>query len=174
MKDDDDEVKKLGIRYGIEMCQKILKSGLSPGLHFYSLNLESSVVAIIDGLGFITHTEAIRSLPWRPSTMDKRRTEKVGGDNTKRLTMLMRSSLPTLQWRSALMVCLGSDRCDPCTGPTASSRTFTVHPIGTLTHKCSGPTVIVDHSTALRKETSFGTKRSARKPRRSSWKLLER
>lgn len=77
IKEDDAAVKEFGVRLGIDMCRRILKSGLSPGVHFYSLNLEKSVLAIIDGLDLIPQTESIRSLPWRPATMDKRRLEDV-------------------------------------------------------------------------------------------------
>lgn len=77
IKDDDVAVKEFGIRLGVDMCRRILKSGLSPGIHFYSLNLENSVMGIIDKLNLIPQTESIRSLPWRPATMDKRRREDV-------------------------------------------------------------------------------------------------
>jgi methylenetetrahydrofolate reductase (NADPH) len=77
IKDDDDAVKQFGVSLGIDMCRRILKSGFSPGIHFYSLNLEKSVMGIIDGLGLIPQTEAIRSLPWRPATVEKRRAEDV-------------------------------------------------------------------------------------------------
>lgn len=77
IKDDDAAVKEFGIRLGIDMCQRILASGLSPGLHFYSLNLEKSVMAICHGLDLIPRTEAIRHLPWRPATIEKRRSEDV-------------------------------------------------------------------------------------------------
>ncbi len=77
IKEDDAAVKEFGIRLGIDMCQRILRSGLTPGIHFYSLNLEKSVLAIIDGLDLIPRTEAIRSLPWRPATIEKRRGEDV-------------------------------------------------------------------------------------------------
>lgn len=77
IKDDDSAVKEFGIRLGVDMCQRILKSGLCPGIHFYSLNLENSVMGIIDKLDLIPQTESIRSLPWRPATVDKRRQEDV-------------------------------------------------------------------------------------------------
>lgn len=77
IKDDDVAVKQFGVRLGFDMCRRILKSGLSPGVHFYSLNLEKSVMAIIDELDLIPRTESIRSLPWRPATVDKRRQENV-------------------------------------------------------------------------------------------------
>ncbi|CAN8061916.1 unnamed protein product [Agarophyton chilense] len=77
IKDDDLAVKDFGIRLGVDMCKRILKSGLCPGIHFYSLNLENSVMGIIDKLNLIPRTESIRSLPWRPATVDKRRNENV-------------------------------------------------------------------------------------------------
>ncbi|KAI0564155.1 Methylenetetrahydrofolate reductase [Gracilaria domingensis] len=77
IKDDDLAVKEFGIRLGVDMCKRILKSGLCPGIHFYSLNLENSVMGIIDQLNLIPRTESIRSLPWRPATVDKRRNENV-------------------------------------------------------------------------------------------------
>ncbi|PXF48794.1 putative methylenetetrahydrofolate reductase [Gracilariopsis chorda] len=77
IKDDDVAVKEFGIRLGIDMCRRILKSQLCPGIHFYTLNLENSVMGIIDNLNLIPRTESIRSLPWRPATIDKRRNENV-------------------------------------------------------------------------------------------------
>jgi methylenetetrahydrofolate reductase (NADPH) len=77
IKDNDAAVKEFGIRLGIDMCQRILRSGLTPGVHFYSLNLEKSVMGIVDGLDLIPQTESIRSLPWRPATVDNRRAEDV-------------------------------------------------------------------------------------------------
>lgn len=77
IKDDDAAVKEFGIRLGVDMCRRILKSGLCPGIHFYTLNLENSVMGIIDKLNLIPQTESIRSLPWRPATVDKRRKEEV-------------------------------------------------------------------------------------------------
>lgn len=77
IKDDDAAVKQFGIDLGVDMCKRILASGLSPGVHFYSLNLEKSVMAIIDGLDLIPQTEAIRQLPWRPATVEKRHQEDV-------------------------------------------------------------------------------------------------
>ena len=77
IKDDDSAVKEFGIRLGVDMCNRILKSGAVPGIHFYSLNLEKSVLAIVDRLDLVPRAEAIRSLPWRPATTDKRRSEDV-------------------------------------------------------------------------------------------------
>jgi len=77
IKEDDASVKRYGIKLAVQMCRRILESGLVPGIHFYSLNLEKSVMAILNELGLVAQHEAIRSLPWRPATLDKRRSEDV-------------------------------------------------------------------------------------------------
>eukprot|EP00184_Porphyridium_aerugineum_P005839 CAMPEP_0184706236 /NCGR_PEP_ID=MMETSP0313-20130426/36655_1 /TAXON_ID=2792 /ORGANISM="Porphyridium aerugineum, Strain SAG 1380-2" /LENGTH=654 /DNA_ID=CAMNT_0027167785 /DNA_START=98 /DNA_END=2062 /DNA_ORIENTATION=+ len=77
LKDDEAAVKDYGVELAIQMCKKILASGLCPGIHFYTLNLEKSVLSIVDGLGLIPKTEAIRSYPWRPTTHEKRKEERV-------------------------------------------------------------------------------------------------
>jgi methylenetetrahydrofolate reductase (NADPH) len=77
IKDDDAAVKEFGVRLGIDMCRRILQSGLVPGIHFYTLNLEKSVMSIIEGLDMIPKNQSIRSLPWRPVTLDRRRHEDV-------------------------------------------------------------------------------------------------
>ncbi|KNC82214.1 methylenetetrahydrofolate reductase (NADPH) [Sphaeroforma arctica JP610] len=77
VKDDDAKIKELGVRIGVDTCKKLLESGKVPGLHFYTLNLEKMVMSIIDGLQMVPTDKAIRSLPWRPSTADRRRSEDV-------------------------------------------------------------------------------------------------
>eukprot|EP00276_Gloeochaete_wittrockiana_P005145 CAMPEP_0184655738 /NCGR_PEP_ID=MMETSP0308-20130426/14383_1 /TAXON_ID=38269 /ORGANISM="Gloeochaete witrockiana, Strain SAG 46.84" /LENGTH=592 /DNA_ID=CAMNT_0027092455 /DNA_START=195 /DNA_END=1973 /DNA_ORIENTATION=+ len=77
IKDDDEKVKNYGIELGIKMCRKILDAGASPGLHFYTLNLEKSVTKIIEGLGMVDLNKAHRPLPWRPPARDKRSKESV-------------------------------------------------------------------------------------------------
>lgn len=77
IKDDDAAVKEFGIRLGVDMCTRILRSGLVNGIHFYSLNLEKTVLAIVDKLDLVPRSEAIRALPWRPATTEKRRGEEV-------------------------------------------------------------------------------------------------
>lgn len=77
IKDDDEAVKRFGVEYGTEMCRRILRSGLVPGLHFYTLNLEKTVVSILENLDLVPRFESIRSLPWRPATVDRRRGEDV-------------------------------------------------------------------------------------------------
>jgi len=77
VKDDEQAVKDLGVRLGVEMCKEIADSGLCPGLHFYTLNLEVSVMRIIDGLQLVDDHQATRALPWRPSAHPGRVKEEV-------------------------------------------------------------------------------------------------
>jgi len=47
---DDAALKAFGIDLGVDMCRRLQAVG-APGLHFYTLNLEKSTLAIIDKLG---------------------------------------------------------------------------------------------------------------------------
>jgi methylenetetrahydrofolate reductase (NADPH) len=57
VKDDEDALRELGIKLGAEMCRELLDSGLVPGLHMYSLNLERSAVAILEEVGVLPKLE---------------------------------------------------------------------------------------------------------------------
>jgi methylenetetrahydrofolate reductase (NADPH) len=52
VKDDDDAVKAYGVELGTAMCKALLAGG-APGVHLYTLNLERSAVAILEGLGLV-------------------------------------------------------------------------------------------------------------------------
>jgi methylenetetrahydrofolate reductase (NADPH) len=69
IKNDDEAVKNYGVRLGIEMCQKLLNAGIR-GLHFYTLNLEKSVVQILEGLKLVD-PDVRRPLPWRAAPTRK-------------------------------------------------------------------------------------------------------
>merc|ERR1740129_2730928 len=56
-KKDDSVVKKFGIEFGIEISNKLIDSGLVPGLHFYTLNLEFVVNGILQGLGLLSNVD---------------------------------------------------------------------------------------------------------------------
>ena len=51
-KDNDEEVKRIGIELATQMCRRLLEAG-APGLHMYTLNLERSALAILEKLGLI-------------------------------------------------------------------------------------------------------------------------
>eukprot|EP01087_Luapelamoeba_hula_P018139 TRINITY_DN580_c0_g1_i1.p1 TRINITY_DN580_c0_g1~~TRINITY_DN580_c0_g1_i1.p1 ORF type:complete len:584 (-),score=100.59 TRINITY_DN580_c0_g1_i1:78-1829(-) len=74
IQNDDAAVKAYGVELGIKMCKELLDAG-TPGLHFYTLNLEKSVIQILDGLGMIA-ANTLRSLPWRASAHTERKAKE--------------------------------------------------------------------------------------------------
>jgi methylenetetrahydrofolate reductase (NADPH) len=50
IRDNDEEVKSYGIKLCYDMCRKLKSHGI-PYFHFYTLNLERSVLAILRLLG---------------------------------------------------------------------------------------------------------------------------
>jgi len=76
VKDDDEKVKDAGVKIGIDQCKELIEKG-TPGLHFYTLNLESSVMRIVQGLGLVPDWTATRSLPWKQSADKTRKAEDV-------------------------------------------------------------------------------------------------
>merc|ERR1719236_249026 len=76
VKDSDEAVKDVGVQLCIEQCKELLASG-TPGLHFYTLNLETSVCRIVEAMGLVDDSKANRLLPWRPSPGTIRKGEDV-------------------------------------------------------------------------------------------------
>eukprot|EP00472_Partenskyella_glossopodia_P006064 CAMPEP_0197514996 /NCGR_PEP_ID=MMETSP1318-20131121/261_1 /TAXON_ID=552666 /ORGANISM="Partenskyella glossopodia, Strain RCC365" /LENGTH=635 /DNA_ID=CAMNT_0043063239 /DNA_START=81 /DNA_END=1988 /DNA_ORIENTATION=+ len=77
IKSNDAMVKAYGIELGKKMCKRILENG-TPGIHFYTLNLERSVTKILGGLGLATLPEkGVRQLPWKQSCSTRRQKEDV-------------------------------------------------------------------------------------------------
>merc|ERR1712193_281069 len=70
VKDDEEKVKDMGVQIGIEQCKELMEKG-TPGLHFYTLNLESSVMRIVQGLGLTPDWTASREMPWKQSADKK-------------------------------------------------------------------------------------------------------
>lgn len=52
VKDNDEEVKRVGIELGVKMCTRLLEAGV-PGVHLYTLNLEKAAVSILEKLGLL-------------------------------------------------------------------------------------------------------------------------
>ena len=69
VRENDEEVKAYGVRYCTEMCQRLWAAGV-PGFHFYTLNLEKSVMLVLEELGVKEHISARRALPWRGSRVN--------------------------------------------------------------------------------------------------------
>ena len=89
IKDDDEQVKAFGVRYAMDMARLLVAAG-TPGLHFYTLNLERSVREVVLGLTRdLAEAEAAgqpvvvsgaaerRQFPWRASALAERRMEDV-------------------------------------------------------------------------------------------------
>lgn len=64
IQDDDAAVKKYGVKLCAQMCRELMAAG-TPGLHFYTLNLEKSVTQILEDLDLIAASRPARALPWR-------------------------------------------------------------------------------------------------------------
>ncbi len=71
IKDNDEAVKNYGVDLAIQMCQRLREAGTTC-LHFYTLNLEKSVLQILSGLGLLDGVQLRRPLPWRPSAAPQR------------------------------------------------------------------------------------------------------
>ncbi|KAH9514166.1 hypothetical protein Btru_030452 [Bulinus truncatus] len=76
IKDNDEAIRKYGIDQSVEMCRALLKSGIVPGLHFYTLNREVAVKEVLKQLGMWTE-KAPRPLPWKQSANYTRCDEDV-------------------------------------------------------------------------------------------------
>jgi methylenetetrahydrofolate reductase (NADPH) len=63
LKDDEEGLKAYGIEHGADMCLKLLSSG-TPGLHMYALNVDTTVLAILDRVGLINVAKPPRPVPW--------------------------------------------------------------------------------------------------------------
>ncbi|KAK1309757.1 putative methylenetetrahydrofolate reductase [Acorus calamus] len=82
IKDNEEAVKAYGIHLGTQMCRKIIANGIKT-LHLYTLNMETSALAILMNLGLIDESKIPRSIPRRrttnaPSRVDSDDTLKIG------------------------------------------------------------------------------------------------
>lgn len=67
IKTDDEQVRKFGVKFGIEQCQDLMNKG-SRFIHFYTMNLEASVINIIKGLGILDNQKL---LPFKKTSQRK-------------------------------------------------------------------------------------------------------
>jgi len=65
IKNNDEEVRKIGIKLVADMCRKLLESGLVHGLHFYTMNLEKATRMLLEELNLVPRVETLKPLPWR-------------------------------------------------------------------------------------------------------------
>jgi len=73
IKNDDEAVRAYGVKLGMDMCRELVTKHGVRALHFYTLNLEKSVVQILQGLELVD--EIHRPLPWKsvPTTNSRAR-----------------------------------------------------------------------------------------------------
>lgn len=66
VKNDDEQVRKLGTKLVADMCRRILDEPLGiQGLHFYTMNLEKATKMLLEELNLVPRVETIKPLPWR-------------------------------------------------------------------------------------------------------------
>merc|ERR1719453_724784 len=77
IQNDDMAVKAYGIKLGAQMGRELLEGG-APGLHMYTLNLETTTVAIVKELGLFDEHKASKQYPFlRPAEDTQREQETV-------------------------------------------------------------------------------------------------
>ena len=76
IKADDEKVRAYGVDLCAKMSRQLFELG-APGLHFYTLNLESSVTETLQNLDLLDDCRTRRPMPWRASTVASRKSEDV-------------------------------------------------------------------------------------------------
>jgi len=76
IQNDDVAVKEYGIELGVKMARELLLGGC-PGIHIYTLNLETSAMSIVRELGLVDDSKASRGKPWKGSNVRNRQKEDV-------------------------------------------------------------------------------------------------
>ncbi|KAK5119590.1 hypothetical protein LTR85_007419 [Meristemomyces frigidus] len=81
VKGDDAAVREVGKGLVADFCRKLLDSGVTMHLHFYTMNLAASTQMVLEELAVTpatnTHDPSIKPLPWRQSLGLNRRDENV-------------------------------------------------------------------------------------------------
>lgn len=66
VKNNDEQVRKLGVKLVADMCRTILNSDLDiHGIHVYTMNLEKGTRMLLEELNLVPRIESIKPLPWR-------------------------------------------------------------------------------------------------------------
>lgn len=81
VKNDDAAVRELGKDLIADFCRKLLDSGVTMHLHFYTMNLKESTRMVLEELAVTPATDSVhpdlKPLPWRQSLGKNRREENV-------------------------------------------------------------------------------------------------
>jgi len=70
VKENDEAVQEYGVKQCADMCRELIAAGVK-GLHFYTLNMEKSVRAILLSLNLINETHLTKELPWTGARLSK-------------------------------------------------------------------------------------------------------
>ena len=73
LKTDDELVRKFGIEFGVKQCKDLIANGYK-FIHFYTMNLERSVIEMINGLGIC---DKHKDLPFKKPSFKSRQKEEV-------------------------------------------------------------------------------------------------
>ncbi|EMC93335.1 hypothetical protein BAUCODRAFT_237275 [Baudoinia panamericana UAMH 10762] len=81
VKSDDTQVREVGKNLVADLCRKILDSGVTMHLHFYTMNLAASTLMVLEELSMTpsadVHHPDLKPLPWRQSLGRNRQDENV-------------------------------------------------------------------------------------------------
>ncbi|KAI2801229.1 hypothetical protein BLOT_011805 [Blomia tropicalis] len=75
-KNNDEAIRNYGIDWTIQLCREILLAGITPGIHFYTLNRQQATVSIVKALNLAV-TTPMKPLPWSTSANYRRCNETV-------------------------------------------------------------------------------------------------
>ncbi|OTF69069.1 hypothetical protein BLA29_000934, partial [Euroglyphus maynei] len=76
IRNNDEAVRNYGIEWTIRLCRELMKSGLTPGLHFYTLNRQHATTTIVKALQ-IGYSFCYKPLPWQQPVNHRRCSENV-------------------------------------------------------------------------------------------------
>ena len=77
IKDDDEQVKAFGVQEAVRVCQQLIARG-HKFMHYYTMNLEQAVTAVVEGLGLLPQPN-LRELSWQRHKATGSRTRAAGG-----------------------------------------------------------------------------------------------
>ncbi|KAK7199916.1 Methylenetetrahydrofolate reductase [Novymonas esmeraldas] len=111
-KGNDAETKRVVVAFYQQLVQQLLARGCG-GVYFFTMNLDSLLLAILKGIDVATH----RMFPWRPSENEERRRQETVRPVhwSSRVTSYM---MRTAHWRGA-----PGERWDPVSGSHHGSAT---------------------------------------------------
>jgi len=67
IRENDEEIKEYGVRLCVQLCDTLRERCFIKGFHFYTLNLEKSVMAVLAAMGVQESVASRRAFPWRGS-----------------------------------------------------------------------------------------------------------